>query len=69
VLLHMTFPENYPFAPPFVRVIKPIFKFRSGHVTTGGSICMQLLTSSGWTAGNRININVDLQHGDQYTLS
>ena len=45
---------NYPFAPPFARVILPRFKFKSGHVTTGGSICMQLLTTSGWTAGIRL---------------
>ena len=34
--------------PPFVRVITPRFAFHTGHVTVGGSICMELLTSSGW---------------------
>jgi len=54
IKLQMTFPNNYPFAPPFVRVILPRFQFRKGHVTTGGSICMELLTQSGWTPANDI---------------
>ena len=42
-------PENFPFAAPFVRVVRPMFAFRTGHVTIGGSICMELLTSMGWS--------------------
>lgn len=49
VKLECTFPETYPFAPPFVRVISPKFSFHTGHVTVGGSICMELLTESGWS--------------------
>lgn len=49
VRLECTFPETYPFAPPFVRVISPKFSFHTGHVTVGGSICMELLTESGWS--------------------
>jgi hypothetical protein len=33
-----------------VRVIRPRFAFHTGHVTVGGSICIELLTSSGWCA-------------------
>ena len=42
-------PEHFPFAAPFVRVVRPMFAFRTGHVTVGGSICMELLTSTGWS--------------------
>jgi len=31
--------EHFPFAAPFVRVVRPILAFRTGHVTIGGSIC------------------------------
>ena len=48
VELEFNFNENYPFEPPFVRVIYPRFDFRTGHVTVGGSICMELLTNQGW---------------------
>ena len=50
--LHMEIrvPENYPFSPPFVRFITPKFAFRTGHITIGGSICMELLTNQGWIA-------------------
>ncbi|KAL9641577.1 hypothetical protein ABK040_013496 [Willaertia magna] len=50
VQLDMTFPLEFPFKPPFIRVVKPRFAFRTGHVTIGGSICMELLTSSGWSS-------------------
>jgi len=54
VQLEMRFSADYPHVPPFVRVIKPKFAFRTGHVTVGGSICMELLTTSGWAAVNDI---------------
>ncbi|MCO5569453.1 hypothetical protein L7F22_023165 [Adiantum nelumboides] len=49
IKLECTFPENYPFCPPFIRVVSPKFSFHTGHVTVGGSICMELLTASGWS--------------------
>jgi len=42
VELEMRFSEHYPFRPPFVRVVRPRFKFHTGHVTIGGSICMEI---------------------------
>lgn len=51
VELEVTFGSDFPSTPPFVRVVAPRFKFHTGHVTVGGSICMQLLTTSGWNAG------------------
>lgn len=43
------YPEGYPFSPPFVRVVYPRFKYQTGHITIGGSICNQLITKSGWS--------------------
>ena len=40
--------DNYPEQPPFVFVVKPRFAFHTGHVTIGGSICTELLTTQGW---------------------
>jgi len=54
ILLHIAFPPTYPLNPPFVRVIKPRFAFRTGHVTVGGSVCTELLTNKGWTPANTI---------------
>jgi len=54
ILLHVTFPKTYPFNPPFIRVIRPRFAFRTGHVTVGGSICTELLTNSGWSPANTV---------------
>lgn len=54
VVLEMRFGKDYPMSPPFVRVIRPRFlSFMAGgggHVTAGGALCMELLTSSGWSA-------------------
>lgn len=49
VELEVKFPASYPFEPPFVRVVSPRFIMHTGHITVGGSICMELLTSSGWS--------------------
>jgi len=54
VLFEMTFPSEYPNKPPFIRVLQPRFQHLTGHITIGGSICMQLLTSSGWSPANSI---------------
>jgi len=54
ILIHCTFPSNYPFQPPYIRVIRPRFKYRTGHVTIGGSICMELLTNKGWSPQNTV---------------
>lgn len=48
IVFEMRFDSNYPFSPPFLRVVRPRFAFRTGHVTVGGSICMQSITPSGW---------------------
>merc|ERR1719281_1553497 len=48
VVMDVTFPSDYPFSPPFIRVVRPRFQMHTGHVTIGGSVCMELLTPSGW---------------------
>lgn len=45
VLLHLIFPDNFPFAPPFMRVVEP--RIEKGFVMEGGAICMELLTPRG----------------------
>ncbi len=47
--MEMRFPDRYPIEPPFIRLVSPRFVYRTGHITSGGSICMELLTKSGWT--------------------
>merc|ERR1711865_1307321 len=51
--LEMRFPEQYPFEPPFVRVVKPRFKRQTGFVMNG-ALCMELLTKDGWNPINDI---------------
>lgn len=41
-------------SPPFIRVVKPRFRFHTGHVTVGGSICMESLTPTGWNSARSI---------------
>jgi len=68
VELEMRFSKDYPFQPPFVRVVQPRFRFMTGHVTAGGSICMELLTNTGWRSTNDIEsiliqIRAEMQEG------
>ena len=48
------FSDSYPHDPPFVRVVFPRFAFRTGHVTIGGSICIESLTPSGWSSARSL---------------
>eukprot|EP00698_Gefionella_okellyi_P010532 TRINITY_DN2734_c0_g1_i1.p3 TRINITY_DN2734_c0_g1~~TRINITY_DN2734_c0_g1_i1.p3 ORF type:complete len:109 (-),score=22.46 TRINITY_DN2734_c0_g1_i1:508-834(-) len=49
-----TFPYNYPASPPSVRVVYPRFFQYSGHITIGGSICNEYLTTTGWNSKTEI---------------
>ena len=51
--MEMSFPDQYPFEPPFVRVVQPRFKRQTGFVMNG-AICMELLTKDGWNPVNDI---------------
>lgn len=48
ILLNISFPDNFPFSPPFVRVLTP--RLENGYVLDGGAICMELLTPRGWSS-------------------
>ncbi|KIY49649.1 hypothetical protein FISHEDRAFT_65102 [Fistulina hepatica ATCC 64428] len=52
VVFEVRFPPTFPLDPPFFRIISPRFlpfiQGGGGHITGGGSICMDLLTASGW---------------------
>ena len=47
LIFEILFSAQFPFDPPFIRVVKPRFAFHTGHITIGGSICMEVLTKSG----------------------
>ena len=47
VLLSLDF-DKFPFNPFFIHVISPRFTLRTGHITSGGAICLESLTTSGW---------------------
>ncbi|PTB70023.1 hypothetical protein BBK36DRAFT_1166224 [Trichoderma citrinoviride] len=54
IVLEFRFGSDFPYSPPFVRVIRPRFlpfmRGGGGHVTAGGAICSEMLTNSGWSA-------------------
>lgn len=42
----VTFPDDYPFKPPFIRVLEPVLI--GGNVHPGGALCLEFLTSDKW---------------------
>lgn len=54
VVLEVNFNKDFPFTPPYVRVIRPRFlslmQGGGGHIVMGGAMCMELLTNSGWSS-------------------
>ena len=58
IIVEFRFGSNFPFSPPFVRIIRPRFlplmQGGGGHVTAGGAMCMQLLTNDGWSSVNNM---------------
>jgi ubiquitin-conjugating enzyme E2 Q len=55
VELEFRFPADYPYTPPFCRVVAPAFRINTGHVQSRGGLCMELLTGSGWTPANSMD--------------
>ncbi|WIA19343.1 hypothetical protein OEZ85_003974 [Tetradesmus obliquus] len=47
ILMQIEFPQDYPHQPFFVRLVSPRCVMYTGHVTAGGSICLEALTLSG----------------------
>lgn len=54
IKMEIRFEDQYPITPPFIRIIEPIFQFRTGNITLGGSICTELLTKQGWSPAYNI---------------
>ncbi|EXJ57444.1 hypothetical protein A1O7_07792 [Cladophialophora yegresii CBS 114405] len=54
IIMEMRFTSQYPFSPPFIRVVRPRFlpfsRGGGGNVTEGGAMCMEVLTNNGWSA-------------------
>ena len=62
----LTFPELFPFHPPFLRLVRPYID--NGFIMDGGAICMEVLTSQGWSGAYTIEallvqVASDLTHG------
>lgn len=47
IVMEATFPSTYPTQPFFLRVVTPRMVMYTGHVTAGGSICVEALTNTG----------------------
>ncbi len=58
--LELKFCNDYPFSPPFLRVVKPIFIALTGHVTSHGAICNEILSSKGWRPTCSIEMLIQL---------
>ncbi|XP_006456406.1 hypothetical protein AGABI2DRAFT_77738 [Agaricus bisporus var. bisporus H97] len=58
IIFEIRFPSTFPLAPPFFRILRPRFlpfiQGGGGHVTGGGSICLDLLTADGWSPAYNI---------------
>lgn len=52
ITFNMTFPDNFPFQPPFLRLVSP--HIDNGFVMDGGAICLEVLTSQGWSSAYTI---------------
>ncbi len=50
IKLEIRYGGNYTFEPPFVRIVSPMFKSLTGHITEGGAVCMELLTMKKWSS-------------------
>ena len=53
VWFRLSFPENFPFAPPFMRVLAPLVQ--GGFVLHGGAICLEILTPQGWVQSCKVD--------------
>ncbi|GLC47365.1 hypothetical protein PLESTF_001277600 [Pleodorina starrii] len=59
ILMEVNFPEDYPTNPFFMRVVSPRCVMYTGHVTAGGSICIEALVPTGGPGGWRSDYSVE----------
>ncbi|EIW65961.1 hypothetical protein TREMEDRAFT_74889 [Tremella mesenterica DSM 1558] len=52
IIAEIRFPSSFPHSPPFMRILHPRFlpfaQGGGGNITAGGSVCNEILTSTGW---------------------
>ena len=58
IIFRIIFPPDYPLNAPFVYVRMPRFVQHTGHVTIGGSLCLDLLTEN-WSPSIKIETLID----------
>ncbi|KAK9814694.1 hypothetical protein WJX72_010012 [[Myrmecia] bisecta] len=59
LLMELKVPSDYPQDPFFLRVISPRCMWYTGHVTAGGSICIEALTHSGSSGSWKPQLSVE----------
>ena len=52
--IHIRFPVDYPFSPPFIHVVTPKFVAFKGHITEQGAFCTDILMPASWTPARKI---------------
>jgi len=57
--MEIRFPPNYPSEPPFFRVLYPRFQWHTGHVSWGGSVCLEALVNTGGPLGYQSHYTVE----------
>jgi ubiquitin-protein ligase len=60
MIWEIRFDNEYPIKPPFVRIIRPHFKYLSGHITIGGAFCNPILTNQKWRASISISNLIEM---------
>lgn len=66
IVMEIRLNEDWPYKPPFVRIISPMFKETSNYVMNGGFVCSELLTEQRWSPPIKLTtviqtISVDLE--------
>lgn len=60
ILFKFSFQSNFPFDPPFVRVVSLVLS--GGYILSRGVICTESLTKQGWNSVYSIRVH---NHADQ----
>jgi hypothetical protein len=52
ILVEVKFPQDFPRHPFSLRIVRPRFQMYTGHITAGGSVCIQALTTGSSSGDN-----------------